>query len=543
MTLPTTDIGREAFDTFYPAWPLSNPDNPPIAGATTGPMLKTGVMDQSTLQTIEVDLLFDSVNSTSTRAGQSALYASLINPPDSLELSLHRQHAIQELENTPDLRQSIESMIATASSQEQSFYDLLHGVFLGLFGSPAHRNEFEGFGYQQYTQGTAFILNLVQCANVTSEPESPYLNFLVGSIRNLKSSRAFALAQGPAYRTEKGMLTASEKPWWMPAVRFRPTLFKPTWLLAGFTLLIAALQFVPLLLDLVSSITPVFWLFLMPLTLLYIPLVGNFDRDGCIYPLRDSFKRSPELQRALHSLGQLDELMALIRFRESFGHPMVLPELVSSKRHTLKLKGVRNPVLAKESPDYVPNGIELSKDRLALITGPNSGGKTAFCKTLAQVQLLAQLGSYIPADAAKLSIADHIFYQVPEISQLQDGEGRFGTELRRTKEIFMAASPRSLVIMDELSEGTTHQEKVDISLSILDGFYRKGNTTLLITHNHELVDACLEKTMGLAKQVEFKDEHPTYRIVPGISRISHADRVARKIGFAKDDIDRMLQTD
>ncbi len=242
----------------------------------------------------------------------------------------------------------------------------------------------------------------------------------------------------------------------------------------------------------------------------------------------------------MDALGFLDELLSLIRFKEAFGHPMVLPKLIEADRHQLKVREVRNPILGKANPDYVGNDLDLGDARLTLVTGPNSGGKTAFCKTLAQTQLLSQIGGYVPAVAMKLTVADRIFYQAPEISHLADGEGRFGTELRRTKEIFLAATPRSLVIMDELSEGTTHEEKIEISMDILDGFRQKGNNTLLITHNHELVDRYQQKGIGLAIQVEFKNEQPTYRVVEGISRVSHADRVARKIGFSREDIARYL---
>jgi dsDNA-specific endonuclease/ATPase MutS2 len=77
-------------------------------------------------------------------------------------------------------------------------------------------------------------------------------------------------------------------------------------------------------------------------------------------------------------------------------------------------------------------------------------------------------------------------------------------------------------------------------MNILDGFAQKGNTTLLITHNHALVDRYAQNPGVLARQVEFRQDQPTYRVVEGISRVSHADRVARKIGFAKEDIDRHL---
>jgi len=185
--------------------------------------------------------------------------------------------------------------------------------------------------------------------------------------------------------------------------------------------------------------------------------------------------------------------------------------------------------------------LALKPRGMVLVTGPNSGGKTAFCKTITQIQLLSQIGCFVPAQSAKLTVADRIFYQAPEISHLDDGEGRFGTELKRTKNIFLASSAKSLVVLDELSEGTTFEEKMESSSNVLNGFYRKGNSTILITHNHQLVDHFVKQGIGVAKQVEFAHDAPTYKLIPGISRVSHADRVAKKIGFSKEDIDHYLE--
>ena len=96
------------------------------------------------------------------------------------------------------------------------------------------------------------------------------------------------------------------------------------------------------------------------------------------------------------------------------------------------------------------------------------------------------------------------------------------------------------MVLDELSEGTTFEEKLESSANVLDGFYRKGSSTILITHNHQLVDQFVKKRIGLARQVEFADDLPTYKLISGVSRVSHADRVARKIGFSKEDIDNYL---
>lgn len=518
----------------------SDAKEPPAVRFATPGATGEGVIDVSTFQAIEVDRLFDAINHAATLTGQATLYRSLVQPLASANLVRAKQDAVREIESNKALRESLETLTKQAKSLEDDFYGLLFGTFLGLLSSPAHKLEIEGYGYETYKKGTRFMLNLVDAANRVPKPNSEYLRALIDDLRNFANSRAYALMKGPVYRTEKDVRPKAEKPWYMPAIRFRPSLFKPVGLTIAAVLLLLALQFVPLLLDMAMSIAPVFWLFLLPISFVYIPLVGGFDRDGCIYPLRDIFKRSEDVQNTLDSLGKLDELLSFVRFKEAFGHPVVLPKIIEAERHSMTFKNVRNPVLGKDNPGYVPNDIGLKNTRLTFITGPNSGGKTAFCKTLVQSQLLAQIGCYVPAQEAELTVADRIFYQVPEISHLADGEGRFGTELKRTKNIFLATTSKSLVIMDELSEGTTHEEKIEISMNILDGFYQKGGNTVLITHNHELVDAFQKKGIGLAKQVEFKNEQPTYRVVEGISRVSHADRVARKIGFSKEDIARYL---
>ena len=285
---------------------------------------------------------------------------------------------------------------------------------------------------------------------------------------------------------------------------------------------------------------PTATIFFVPLLLVYYPVIGSFDRDSCIIPLRNEFKKSADLAETLDALGQLDELLSFIKFADAFGSPVVLPCLIDGEHHRINLVDAKNPVLGKENPAYVGNDFVLEDDKLVLVTGPNSGGKTAFCKTITQIQLLAQIGCYVPAKAVTLTVADRIFYQVSEVSHLNDGEGRFGTELKRTKDIFLATTPKSLVVLDELSEGTTFEEKMESSSNVLNGFYRKGNSTILITHNHQLVDNFARQGIGLPRQVEFANDAPSYKLIAGISRVSHADRVAKKIGFSKEDIDNYL---
>lgn len=498
-----------------------------------------GVLDESTFNTIEVDRLFDAVNHASTIVGQATLYRSLAHPLSSVEAITAKQDALKELNSKPDLRAKIEVLVQHAAKYEDEFYRLLFGTFVGTFGDSKSKMDTGGYGHKTYRHGTELMLDLVKGAHSLPTPESPYLRARLDALKGFGSTRSYALMKGPAYVTERAIKTKAEKWLLTPAIKFRPTLFKPRLIVLLVVALGLFLHYAPAL-GISRHAMPAIMVFLLPSFMLYGPIVGGFDRDSIIYPLRDGYRTSRDVQQALEALGQIDELLSFHRYAKAFGNPTVLPSLRDSDRHAMILEGVRNPILGKGNTEYVPNDINLNGARITFITGPNGGGKTAFCKTIAQAQLLTQIGCYVPAERAELSVADRIFYQVPESNSLIDREGRFGTELQRTKAIFFASSPRSLVILDELAEGTTHQEKLEISHTILGGFYQVGNNTILVTHNYELAEQFQKRDIGLYRQAEFVHGAPTHRLVDGISRISHAHKVAQRIGFSKEDIEKHL---
>jgi DNA mismatch repair protein MutS len=506
----------------------------PVVKSSSVSSTQSGVIDDSAFSVIEVDKVFDAINHASTTVGQATLFRSLSNPSADLQEVQDKQHALEELHSNPELKQAIFELVERASTDEKNLYLLLFGKFLGSFTTARHSDEIEGYGYLQYKKGIAFMLDLVAKTRALPVAQSTYLNAVFDKIKAFAQSRDYALMEGPVYFTEKGIKTKHERVGIFPIpIIFRPRVFKPLLLTLIFIVFCVLMYFM-------AAIIPGSVAFLVPLLLLYFPVVGGYDRDNCIIPLRNVFKSSPDVAETLDALGQLDELLTFIRFADSFGHDTVLPTLIEASHHRINLTHAKNPILAKENPDYVGNDFVLDDEKLVLVTGPNSGGKTAFCKTIAQIQLMTQIGCYVPAKSASLTVADKIFYQSPEVSHLNDGEGRFGTELKRTKDIFLATTAKSLVILDELSEGTTFEERMESSSNVLNGFYRKGNSTVLITHNHQLVDEFVQHGTGVAKQVEFANDAPTYRLIPGISRVSHADRVAKKIGFSKDDIDNYL---
>jgi hypothetical protein len=516
------------------AWPIVKSSKPLTTGA--------GVIDESAFNTIEVDKVFDAVNHASTTIGQAVLFRSLTQPLDVLDEIKAKQEAVEELRSNSVLKETLEHIVQTAANHEKGFYLLLFGEFLGTFGTAREEHEIEGYGYLQYKRGIRFMLELVDQIQAAQVPQSAYLKTQFDKIKAFADTRIYSLMEGPAYIFEKGIQSKQErKGSFSPAIIFRPRLFKPLLIALCFGIIWTLAHFFPTDMFKVSvEAIPTAMIFFVPLLLIYYPIVGGFDRDSCIIPLRNEFKNSPDVAETLDALGQLDELLSFIKFADAFGNNVVLPTLIDGEHHRINLADAKNPVLGKENPAYIGNDFVLEDDKLVLVTGPNSGGKTAFCKTVTQIQLLAQIGCYVPAQSATLTVADRIFYQVSEVSHLNDGEGRFGTELARTRDIFLATTAKSLAVLDELSEGTTFEEKMESSSNVLNGFYRKGNSTILITHNHQLVDNFVRQGIGLPRQVEFANDAPTYKLIAGISRVSHADRVAKKIGFSKEDIDNYL---
>jgi DNA mismatch repair ATPase MutS len=237
----------------------------------------------------------------------------------------------------------------------------------------------------------------------------------------------------------------------------------------------------------------------------------------------------------------IDELLSFHDFADEFAHAATIPRVTDEAHHFFEATALKSPVLAKHKTDCVPNNVSMNGTRLTFISGPNSGGKTTLCKSIAHNQLLAQIGSYVLAQKASINIADKISYQAPKFDGLQDDEGRFGTELARTRDIFYSTGPKSLVILDELAEGTTYEERLKESFDILSDFYTIGNNTVLVTHNHSLADRFMEGKKGQSLMAEFDGENPTYRIIPGISRVSHAGRIAEKINFSKKDRRRYME--
>lgn len=497
-----------------------------------------GIISSSSYDVIEIDGLLDVVDHAKTLVGKDTIHKSFTQTCLTAEQIKQKQDALRELADDSDVNAGIESLLNTTVEYEDSFYRLLFAQFTGfIFAPEPDRLEEAGYGYRLYEKGTKFLPAAIEQAKKVKRPKSQYLKSLLAELSAYADSREYKLMRGPVFMLLGKFLLAEEKTWHKPAIKLRLSLFKPALVVILFMVTIS----MPYVLNISMAKFTVFSLLPFILLVFYVPMVGDFDKDAFIIPLRRIFARSEATERAVKVIGLLDELMSYHQYAKHCVHKTVLPTLKVHHQHVINIKSAVNPVLGFSDVNYVPNDFDASRHNLAFFTGPNSGGKTAFCKTIAQIQLMAQVGCYVPAEQATLSIADRVFYQTPEINSLDQDVGRFGTELKHTRDIFISATPNSLVILDELAEGTTHKEKIETSLMILGAFKELGSLTLLVTHNHELAESYKGGDRAVFRQVEFNDGRPTHRFVDGVSVISHADLVARSVGFSKDDIARILK--
>ena len=492
-------------------------------------LLTETVVDKRTLLLVEIHDLFQAIDHTRTHVGSAHLFHSLVNPSESIELIHAKQDSYCELESNEKLQHTIAEFLETFHTGESVLFKYLNAHMQSLLP------------YHDFKDAMTSIEYMLEAAEIP-KPETAYLDSLFKSILAFRGSPAASLVFGPRYRTRAGIKAAEEK---KPFFRLK---FRPSRLTIG--------SFIPALPGLIFGACWLFGImheavaFTLFMLTAWMSIFGVaygavikpiFDFETAILPIRNRLIESNRFASAIEAVAAIDELLSFVTYSKKTPHPTVMPEFSNhSPAHYFVARDLRNPSRAASDPDFVSNDLTLEGCRATFITGPNSGGKTTICKTVVQSQILGQIGAPVVASYARMSLADRITYQAPAFDTLSDEEGRFGTELKVTRDIFYETTPRSLVILDEIAEGTTTHEKMSLSVAIMNGFYQVGNNTLLVTHSYELVEQFRKQNQGQYLQVEFVAELPTHHLAPGISKDSHALRVARKIGFAPEDIQAHL---
>ncbi len=482
------------------------------------------VIDSASLELIQVQRLHQAIDHTRSLTGSATLLRSLIQPSTDLEYIRSKQESVSEILSDDRLFKALRNFIQEFGKTESALYKFFNKDIVAL--SP----------YRDLKTARLAAANFVKMLPSIPAVESSYLNVLIANLNQYQQSPVDQMLSGSVYKTFSGLKSKQEVGFFSPKLKFVPHRFSK-WLIVGPALFVA--PHLQTYFGKVPSLSPVLSSFGLALTGVYafysliikpIKDTGNF-----IEPLRKRCLYDNAFSLAIDTLGMIDELLSFCEFTRHSAHATTIPKIIDKAHHSFEADGLTNPVLAADETDFVSNNFHINGPRLAFITGPNSGGKTTICKSIVHNQLLAQIGSPVLAEKATINIADTIRYQAPQFDGLQDEEGRFGTELIRTRDIFYSTSPKSLVILDELAEGTTHDERMDTAFGILSDFYAVGNNTILVTHNHPLVDKFVEGGKGKCLKVELRDGEPTYKLMPGISRVSHSDRIAERINFSKTD--------
>jgi DNA mismatch repair protein MutS len=243
---------------------------------------------------------------------------------------------------------------------------------------------------------------------------------------------------------------------------------------------------------------------------------------------------------AAQALAHIDVFAGLAEVARTRNY--VRPELLTEGPITIT-QG-RHPVVERSLRDeiFVPNDVHLDNgaSQIIILTGPNMAGKSVYLKSIAQIILLAQIGAFVPADSARLGLVDRIFTRVGAQDDIATGQSTFMVEMVETANILNHATPRSLVILDEIGRGTSTYDGLAIARAVVEYIHnhpRLASKTLFATHYHELTD--LERVLPRVRNynvaVAEEGEELVFlrKIVPGGADRSYGIHVARLAGVPK----------
>ncbi len=245
-------------------------------------------------------------------------------------------------------------------------------------------------------------------------------------------------------------------------------------------------------------------------------------------------EKMSEIFEIAEAIALADALQSLAHVAKKRGYTR--PKVDGSS--LLKIQGARHPVLEAlmNRSSLIPNDIEIDESkRLLLITGPNMAGKSTYLRTAALLVILAQMGSFVPAESMHLGLVDRIFTRIGASDDLARGQSTFMVEMSETANLLNNSSSRSLAILDEIGRGTSTYDGLAIAWSVTEYLLRAKTRTLLATHYFELT--ALEKRFNsltnlhaevreVAGQIVF-----FYRIVQGRADRSYGIQVARLAGL------------
>ncbi|HXF70574.1 MAG TPA: DNA mismatch repair protein MutS, partial [Thermoflexus sp.] len=252
------------------------------------------------------------------------------------------------------------------------------------------------------------------------------------------------------------------------------------------------------------------------------------------------------LQGVARRLAELDVYQALAEAAARYGYTRPIVE----ESDRIEIREGRHPMVERYLPpgeSFVPNDAELSHSRrLIILTGPNLSGKSVYIRQVALITLMAQMGSFVPARSARIGVVDRLFARVGASDDITAGISTFMAEMLETAYILRHATPRSLVILDEVGRGTGTYDGISLAWAVAEALHDEVQArTLFATHYHELTRLAdhLEGACNLTMAVREVGDEVVFlrRVIPGTSDKSYGIHVAQRAGLPERVIRRARQ--
>ena len=254
---------------------------------------------------------------------------------------------------------------------------------------------------------------------------------------------------------------------------------------------------------------------------------------------------SSDLRNAAEAVAAADALLSLADAARRQGY--MRPELREDQK--LEIRSAFHPVIVANNPttEFIRNDVSLDPEtlQLMLITGPNMAGKSTFLRQTGLVVLMAQIGSFVPAESASVGLVDRIFTRVGASDRLVRGQSTFMVEMVETANILHHATPRSLILLDEIGRGTSTFDGLSLAWAIVETLHddpERAGKTLFATHYHEItaLEESLPRLANFHVTVQESNGELLFlrKVVPGACDSSYGIQVARMAGLPKATIAR-----
>ena len=275
--------------------------------------------------------------------------------------------------------------------------------------------------------------------------------------------------------------------------------------------------------------------------------IYGLEKDLFVEVRRQVGEQARRIQQAAQTIARVDVLLALAEVAKK--NHYVRPQLDESQE--LLIRGGRHPVLELESSEpFVPNDLDCKSgtDQLLILTGPNMGGKSTYLRQNALIVIMAQMGSFVPADEAQIGLVDRIFTRVGASDNLARGRSTFMVEMIETANILNTATTRSLILLDEVGRGTATFDGLSIAWSVAEYLLSEPSRrarTLFATHYQELtkLQDLYEGAKNYCVTVRESGQDIVFfhRVLPGVANRSYGIEVARLAGLPTPVLERARQ--